>query len=398
MDSQGSRRFAFFALLLAGALPLAALVQVSPPVSSPNRELRVIDLSGTPYEMGLAHGTALKAEIAELLKRWKEDLARTYKMPAEDFVRKLLAATDFKPAIERWTPGLLEEVRGIADGAGVDFDILFAFQLIDETWVMGQDAAREKCTSIAAGPRGGSPAFTSQTMDIPAFYHGFQTLLRVRGDGKGPEALVLTVPGVIALNGMNERAVGVCVNAVTQLAASPKGLPVAFVIRGLLRQTTFAGAEEFLRDIPPAAPQTYMIAGPAGAACFERSAGRMVRFVPFEGAGFVFHTNHPLVNDDLATRFAESLKKRGQTLAQYGAFCTRFAFLKRSLPDNGARLDLAAIKALYADRASGINNAGTYACVIMMLGEKPELHLAPGRPDLAPFRVFAFSPRMKTAP
>lgn len=379
-------------------LAAAAAAQGPPRASSPSRDLRVVELSGTPYEMGLAHGTALKAEIAELVKRWKEDLARTYKMPAEDFVRKLLAATDFKPAIERWTPGLLDEVRGIAAGAGVDFDTMFAFQLIDEAWVMGQDAAREKCTSIAAGPRHGGPAFTSQTMDIPDFYHGFQTVLRIRGGGKGPEALVLTVPGVIALNGMNERAVGVCVNAVTQLASSAKGLPVAFLIRGLLRQTTFREAETFLRDIPPAAPQTYMIAGPAEAACFERSARRMVRFVPFEGAEFVFHTNHPLVNDDMAPRFAESLKKRGQTLARYGDFCTRFAHLKKSLADNGAALDLAGIKALYADRASGINNSNTYACVIMMLGEKPELHISPGRPDIAPYRVFDFPTRTRTAP
>ncbi len=385
----GTRTTAFVVCLFVGLASPAAAVQAI----SPAGELRVIDLRGTPYEMGLAHGKALKAEIAELVKRWKEDLARTYKMTADDFIRKFLAATDFKPAIERWTPGLLDEVRGIAEGAGVDFDTMFAFQLIDESWVMGRDASLEKCTSIAAGPRRGFPAFTSQTMDIPGFYHGFQTILRIRGDGTAPEALVVTVPGVVALTGLNERAVGVCVNAVTQLACSPKGLPVAFLIRGLLRQRTFGEAGAFLRDIQPAAPQTFLLAGPDEAACFERSAGRMVRFLPFEGAEFAFHTNHPLVNDDLAPRFAESLKQRGQTLAQYGAFCTRFAYLRKTLADNAAGLDLAALKALYANRASGINNAGTYACVIMTLGESPELHVAGGRPDEAPFRVFGFSGR-----
>ena len=56
---------------------------------------------------------------------------------------------------------------------------------------------------------------------------------------------------------MNSRSVGVCVNAVTQLAYSPKGLPVAFVIRGILRQKTYDEAVKFLGDIPPAAPQNY---------------------------------------------------------------------------------------------------------------------------------------------
>ncbi len=136
-----------------------------------------------------------------------------------------------------------------------------------------------------------------------------------------------------------------------------------------------------------------MIGGPSEAAGFERSAGRMSRFIPFEGAAFTYHTNHPIVNDDFTPGFAESLKKRGQSLAQYGTFCTRLAFLGRRLADNTAVLDLDRLKALYADRASGINNAGTYGCTIMLLGEKPELHIAPGRPDVAPFQRIDFSSR-----
>ena len=170
-------RYVIFSLLFCFHLsPLAGAT----PVPVAEGKLRVVDLEGTPYQMGRQHGTALKAEIAELIKRWKEDLARSYKMPADDFIRKFLAYTDFKPAIDRWTPGLLDEVRGIADGAGVDFDTMYAFQLIDETWVMGRDIGLDKCTSIAAGKRPGFPAFVSQTQDIPGFYHGFQTVLRIR--------------------------------------------------------------------------------------------------------------------------------------------------------------------------------------------------------------------------
>jgi hypothetical protein len=99
------------------------------------------------------------------------------------------------------------------------------------------------------------------------------------------------------------------------------------------------------------------------------------------------------VNDDFTPRFAESLKRRGQTLAQYGTFCSRLAFLGRTLTDNTSVLDLDRLKALYADRASGINNAGTYGCTVMVLGEKPELHIAPGRPDAVPFQRLDFSPQ-----
>ncbi len=384
-----------YGIALAG-LFLGAHSLMSPAGKSvdpePAKTLRVVDLTGTPYEMGRIHGRTLRPEILELVKRWKEDLEKTYRVPADVFVRTLLEKTDFKPAIDRWTPGLLDEVRGIADGAGVDFDTIYAYQLVDEIWAMDADLGLSKCTSIAAGKRKGSPAFVAQTLDIPAFYHGFQTVLRIRDKRDGLEALVFTIPGVVAANGLNSRSVGVCVNAVTQLAYSPTGLPVAFVIRGILRQTSYEQAVKFLRDIQPAAPQNYVIGGPVEAASFERSAGKMSRFVPFEGAEFTYHTNHPLINDDLNPRFPETLKRTGITPEIYRAMCPRFNYLSQVFKDNAAEIDLAGLKALFRNRASGINNAATYGCTIMILGNDPELHIAPGRPDEEPFQVLAFSP------
>ena len=363
------------------------------PASGRENRLRVLNLEGTPYQMGLIHGTALKAEITELVKRWKKDLAESYETPAEDFIRKFLSHTDFRPSSERWTPGLLDEVHGIADGAGLDFETMFAFQLIDEIWTMRKDPELHKCTAIAAGKRGSFSAFTAQTMDVPGLYHGFQTVLRIRDNGNELETLVFTIPGVIALNGLNSRSVGVCVNAVPQLAYSPKGLPVAFVIRGILRQKTYEDAVKFLRDIPPAAPQNYVLGGLSSSACYERSAGRMCRFLPFEGAEFTYHTNHPLINDDFNPLFSAKPKGEGTTLADLKNTCPRFNFLGRKLKDNSIVIDLAVLQALFADRASGINNEGTYGCTIMILGEKPALHISPGRPDEEPFQVLDFSSR-----
>jgi hypothetical protein len=356
-------------------------------------KLRIVELKGTPYEGGQTHGRSLKPEIQELIKRWKADLEKTHKVPAKAFIEKLLEASDFKPAIERWTPGLLDEVYGIADGAGVDFPTMYAFQLIDETWVMSDDLGFAKCTSIAVRKRDDSPALVSQTLDIPPFYHGFQTVLRIKGTAEEPGALVFTIPGVVAANGLNDRSVGVCVNAVTQLAYSAEGLPVAFTIRGILRQKTYEDAVRFLREIKPAAPQNYVVGGPNEVASFERSAGRMVAFAPFEGAEFTYHTNHPLVNDDFNPRFVAAIEKKGMTLETYKARCTRFKYLGETFKNNAVALDAAVLKRVFAGRDSGINNEGTYGCTIMVLGDRPELHIAPGRPDLEPFEVLAFEPR-----
>jgi isopenicillin-N N-acyltransferase-like protein len=379
---------------IAGFVVLSVLVLVWAPAPrlEPAPKLRVVDLEGgTPYHMGLVHGRALKGEIRELVKRWKQDLEKTYGVPADDFIAEFLKKTDFKPAIIRWTPGLLDEVRGIADAVGIDFDTMYAYQLIDELWTVGPDVMPAKCTTIAVGKRNGNPAYVAQTLDIPEFYHGYQTVLRVRDEKEDVEALVFTIPGVIAANGLNSRSVGVCVNAVTQLAYSTTGLPVDFVIRGLLRQKSYEQAVNFLERIQPAAPQTYVLGGPDETAVFERSAGKMSPFVPFEGAEFSYHTNHPRVNDNYNPRFPEMLKAKGLTLEAYRAQCRRFAYLGQVLKDNSAAIDLDGLEAIFRDRASGINNPGTYGCTIMVLGEAPELHVSPGRPDVALFQVVKFS-------
>lgn len=371
--------------------PLLAFSVQSGPSARP-KELRVLELTGTPYERGLAHGQALQPEIRELVKRWQADIEKSYSMPASAYIKKLLEASDFKPAIERWTPGLLDEVRGIADGAGLDFPTVYAYQLIDEHWVMGPELGLAKCTSIAAGKRDGRPAFVAQNLDLPVFYNDYPTVLRIRARGE-PEALVFTIPGVIAANGLNDRSVGVCVNAVTQLAYSANGLPVAFLVRGLLRQKAYQDAVRFLKEVRPAAPQNYIIGGPDQVTDFERSAAQAMEFLPFAGAGFTYHTNHPLVNEDFNPRFAAQLKKNGMSLEIYRALCPRFRFLQSSFRDNAADLDLASAKRVFADRGSGINNERTYGCTIMVLGEHPELQIAPGRPDEAAFQTFKFERR-----
>ena len=358
-------------------------------------KLRILTLEGTPYEMGLAHGRALRKEIREIVGLWKKDLETAYKTDAASFIKTFLAGTNFRPSIDKWTPGLMDEVRGIADGAGLDFETMYAYQLIDETWVAGPDLGAGKCTSIGARQTAGHPAFVSQTLDIPGYYHGYQTVLRIRDRGADLESLVLTIPGVVATNGLNSRGVGLCLNAVTQLAYATDGLPVAFVIRGILKKKSFGEAAEFLRTIKPAAPQNYLLGGPDGVASFELAGDRIAPFVPFEGAEFTYHTNHPMVNENFNPKFLERLKAKGWSLNRLKDSCPRFNFLRQALGDNSASLGLDELKSLYRDRKSGINNAGTYACTIMLLKDDPELHIAPGRPDEQPFQTLAFPARRR---
>ena len=50
--------------------------------------------------------------------------------------------------MEQVTPELLDEIRGIAEGAGLDFDTMLVFEFMDEYLVHGEAIAAEHCSSL----------------------------------------------------------------------------------------------------------------------------------------------------------------------------------------------------------------------------------------------------------
>lgn len=78
--------------------------------------------------------------------------------------------------VAKYCPDLLEEVKGIAAGSGLDFDTIFAYQLLPEEWVfettVNQPVVRAEHCSIV-GVRS-NPPLLAQNMDINRFYDGGQ--------------------------------------------------------------------------------------------------------------------------------------------------------------------------------------------------------------------------------
>ncbi|MBN1270910.1 MAG: hypothetical protein JXB26_01450 [Candidatus Aminicenantes bacterium] len=356
----------------------------------PENSLRTLTLKGTPFERGVQHGQALKKDIHDLVALWKSDLEKTYKTDADVFIQKFLKNTSFDKAIKKWTPGLWNELEGIAEGADINFDTLFAFQLVDEMWVLGRKIQAEHCTTIGVNKTKDFPAIVSQNLDIPPFYHGFQTLLHIKDTEHDMETMVFTFPGFVAANGMNNRSVAVVVNAVTQLESSKDGLPVAFVIRGILMQPTYEKAVRFIKTIKHGAPQNYMIGGPGEMGSYECAVNHVRRFIPFKDASFAYHTNHPLENFHFNSELLRYLAKKNIDPEKFEFQCIRFQALRELLKDNSVKIDIEFLQNIFSNRDTHINNQGSYGCTIFVLGENPELHISPGRPDEKHFQIFRF--------
>ena len=303
--------------------------------------------------------------------------------------------------MKKWTPDLVEEVKGLADGAGIDFDTMLVFQWIDEYWAQGKNVVADRCSGIGVGRRGSRPAMIAQNLDMPGFYDGYQVILHVKHHDSDLESFVYTIAGVIGANGMNSHAIGICCNTLLQLDNCRDGLPVACVVRGVLAQKTEDAAIKFLHEVKHASGQNYIIGGPERAYSFECSSHKVSRFIPEGAADLVWHTNHPLANDDYSPGYREYIQNRkngskGPTNSEIRLECVRHRALEH--PSN---LDVDAIKSILKSQdnvqhpVSGPlldkNSSYTFGSMIMVLSERPELHVAPGPPHVVPYQVLRFT-------
>jgi isopenicillin-N N-acyltransferase-like protein len=377
-----------------------------PPSDSSAVKLKVLLLEGSSYNRGLVHGRTLKKEIGEVIKAWKSHLEHDYKMEADKFIGRFVQETNFIPAIKKWTPDLLDEVKGIAEGSGIDFNTILLFQLPDEEWVNAQYIQADHCSAMGVSKRAGSPALIAQNLDLYGFYNGYQTVLHIKHQGSDLESFVFTCAGLIAANGMNNKSVAICCNTLAQLAHCKDGLPVAFVVRGVLAQRSQKDAINFLRGVKHASGQNYVLGGPDKVYDFECSAGKVVQYIPYKGAEVVYHTNHPIVNEDINEEYRRELAKADKNKLRQSNSYVRFDSLETRLKDKpGDSVGLAKTALVSRDsdlhpicrRYTNETGAFTFGSTIMVLSGKPELIIAAGSPDLNQYRTLSFTDEPEAA-
>ncbi len=345
----------------------------------------IVTCGGEPRRRGQIHGEDLRDQIAEGTGRWLEALARTHAIDPDDYLQEFLANTDHLPAIERWTPDLLNEVRGIAEGSGQPCARILVYNLMDEEWSYGQGRRRGApgCTAVCFRTASGT-SVVAQNMDIPTVHDGTQAVLRLQPDD-GPEVLAFTMAGFIGLMGANAAGVGVVVNNLAMLPSSSTGLPVAFVIRGVLAQSTLAGAAAFVECVPHAIGQHYGIGGLDGLVSLEGAGNGVVR----DGSVVdrILHTNHPLVNRGVADEDrAERMYSASNTRARYDLVASRVAELTH----------LASAERVLADTTVPVSCAPrrgfmTFGSMAAELSATPRVRFAPGPPHQTAYVEVEFS-------
>ena len=360
--------------------------------------IRALRLSGTPRERGRIHGESHRLLIAEGMGRWRAAISASIGVDPELYLDRFVEGTYFVQAIERWMPHLLDEVRGIGEGAGVSFRDVYAYQLMDEEWFFRHAFVREQdtrtadhCSTLGVFGEGDAPLL-AQNMDLPKIYDGTQALLRIVHDD-GVESLVFTPAGMIATTGLNSLGVAICCNTLAGLGGTGRGLPVAFIVRGVLERRTAEDAARFVQDVPHASGQNYMIGGPERIVDLECSPSTVVRCMP--ATTRLIHTNHPLANDDrpwphedgMGLVFGTPSSAAATPATAMSNSEQRLAFLARALAEGSERVTAETARSILSScdvpisvaRTSG-GEGMTLGSLVMQLSVPPVLDLAPGPP------------------
>jgi len=196
------------------------------------------------------------------------------------------------------------------------------------------------------------------------------------------------------------RSIGIYANALPHLRHGREGLPVAFIIRTVLEQKNGKSAIAFLKSIRHASGQNYVLGAGDSVYDFECSAGKVAPFAPVRGGAVVYHTNHPLANDDYDEGFIAHLKRVDPAGRAMDGTQARFAALERRLKNRKEGMRIEAIEEVLRSRDSerypvcvplrGTTPAFTFGSTIMQLSAEPEFRVSAGPPDVNAYQAFRF--------
>src|SRR5258706_1658610 len=117
------------------------------------------DLSGTGREIGRRHGEAARAQIKDSVAFYKESFKKNAGL---DWSQILELAPRWVPDIERYLPGITDELHGIAEGSGFQFAEVLALNARGELSYGNpfRDEEPNGCSSYAVLPEAASHGHT----------------------------------------------------------------------------------------------------------------------------------------------------------------------------------------------------------------------------------------------
>lgn len=368
----------------------------------------ILALSGSAYERGCQYGKQATPQIRHSIRSYADLFAYRKGM---DWAAVQRAGSVYLPVLREYAPDVLEEMRGIADGAGCALAEIVALNARTE---LMSGSTREvehpnygaatahnqragivdhgECTTVAALPEATADSTTllAQTWDWAGNQRAACVLLRLRRPGL-PDALTVTEGGIVAKIGLNAAGVGVCLNILASLADGEEpGMPVHVLLRQLLDVTSVEEGIALAQRARAGASSCVTVADARGhAASLEVTPSGVGVLEPHNG--LLVHTNHCVVDGPRAGERPQLSISSSQP---------RFDRATTLLAEQHGQIDAEALMAVLRDRAGDANaicrlpderlhpadRVESVLGVVMELA-RGVMHIAPDVPCKIPFEA-----------
>ena len=357
-----------------------------------------VRVEGPALDRGRAYGSQARDRVQRSVAAYRDVFAH---YAGWDWATVRREAARFEAPIAAFRPAYQDEIRGIAEGGGLDPGDVLAINVRTEVMfaatarqAAGQLHAPDGCTAFAVVPAPGADgsALIGQNWDwLP---HSSETVvvLEARQDD-GPDFVTVVEAGLLAKTGMNSSGLGLVTNAlVTDTDAGTPGIPYHVALRAILDCQTVSDALDALQSGERSSAANYLIAHRDGSAVdVEAAPGDFSQlYLLFPQDGVALHTNH-----FLSPRFG------GKDVSVWVMPDSplRLHRIQAGLGGQEGPPTLDTFRGLLADHAnypSGLcchpdprmnpyDQGATVASVLMDLGAQ-QMYLADGNPCTVPYR------------
>lgn len=205
------------------------------------KEFKLIECSGTPYEIGLQWGEGCKESIRQASENTFNTMAFVYKASKQDVIAQ---AMKFLPQVQEFDPYLIDIIKGQAVGAGVSFEEILARKCTFELNFYYNNMTA-MCTSFAASGQATEDGRTllGQTID---WAPGTPIELIKVHHSQGPDQLIVSIANATEYT-LSSAGFGLCANATIgqDYACS---IPLGCYVPKAMRQNNVDDAMEVLKQ------------------------------------------------------------------------------------------------------------------------------------------------------
>lgn len=205
------------------------------------KQFSLVKAKGSHYEVARTVGEARKNIITKLYQKNKNlypDYFTCFRQDAENLF----------DLTEKYFPQYIEELRGMADGAGVNVQELFLSNGHELSYFRDADKA-EHCTIVALPGEGGYLLGHNEDWSAEALEHLYLLDAEINGIrifGLGYDFANVIIGDAVAINGWG------LIEAINEVSHSDTniGVPKAFISRAVMDCRMLEEAEQIIRSVP----------------------------------------------------------------------------------------------------------------------------------------------------